>query len=141
MNRLEAELIINRVLWSFHGTFYTWGGDDPSGFDCSGLAIEALKSICILPRKFDTTAHGLYLRYRGYHSSPEIGALAFFGTTSLVTHVGICLNDELMMEASGGGSFVKTREDAIKHNAFIKPRGINSRKDLVLICDPLSTKF
>jgi cell wall-associated NlpC family hydrolase len=37
----------------FIGKFYKWGGDDPAGFDYSGLAIEVLKAVGVLPRKGD----------------------------------------------------------------------------------------
>lgn len=34
--------IATKVAWSFIGKWYKWGGDDPSGFDCSGFVIEIL---------------------------------------------------------------------------------------------------
>lgn len=45
---------------SYLGTPYIWGGDDPSGFDCSGFVIECLKSVGLLSEKEDYTADGLY---------------------------------------------------------------------------------
>lgn len=142
MDRLEAELIAMRILWSYHGTFYSWGGDDPSGFDCSGLAIEWLKSVDLLPRKYDTTAQGLFDLYKAYRCSPKQTALVFFGqNVNTIIHVETCINDKLAIGASGGGRNTKTREDAIRDNAFIKVRGIYSRKNIVAICDPLTHKF
>ena len=38
-----------KLAWKYIGKFYKWGGDDPSGFDCSGFVIEILKSVGILP--------------------------------------------------------------------------------------------
>jgi len=44
---------------SYLGTPYVWGGDDPSGFDCSGFVIECLKSAGILNEREDYTAESL----------------------------------------------------------------------------------
>ena len=44
---------------SYRGTPYVWGGDDPSGFDCSGFVLECLKSVGLLPERADLTADRL----------------------------------------------------------------------------------
>jgi len=70
----------------FVGNWYKWGGDDPSGFDCSGLVIEVLKSVGVLPRVGDWTADDLYRRFEEHKvKTPEAGCLAFwwlFGGTA-----------------------------------------------------------
>jgi len=148
MTNQEAREIALKVAWSYHGTFYQWGGDDPSGFDCSGLVIEILKSVGKLPKKGDWTANGLYefgynlgWSYYPYsHKSIEqiaTGRIVFWSDRAgHIYHVEMALNNELSIGASGGGSRVKTREDAIKYNAFIKVRPIEGRGGRVLILDP-----
>lgn len=116
-----------QVAWSHLGTFYTWGGDDPSGFDCSGLVVEILKSVGLLPRGSDYTAAMLDQRYRAYVvAEPGLGCLAFYGKPGPATHVEFVLNDRLAVGASGGGRKVRTRQDAIDANAFIKIRPIRA---------------
>ena len=117
----------------FVGTPYIWGGDDPIlGMDCSGFAQEVLASIGFDPDG-DQTAHGLYnyLKMNGLMSSRSKGALAFYGSSKRITHVAICLDDMFMIEAGGGGSKTTTKEAAAKHNAYIRVRPIDRRKDLV----------
>lgn len=117
-----------KVAWSYHGTFYTWGGDDPSGFDCSGLVIEILKSVGRLPRKGDWTAHALLQHFsQDVVPTPTEGCLVFWIVNGRAIHVEYCLGSWLAIGASGGGSQVKTRASAIQHNAFIKVRPIESR--------------
>ena len=53
-----------------------------------------------------------------------------------IVHVEICLNENLALGASGGGSKTKTVQDAIKHNAFIKIRAIESRSGIAGYIDP-----
>lgn len=129
----------------FIKTFYTWGGDDPSGMDCSGITIEDLKSVGILPRKYDNTASGLF--YHPDFKPVELkdvrpGDLAFwFGSKSTkIVHVEIvvCVNPLLSIGASGGGSKTLTVKDAIKHNAFVKRRLVNSRPYLAGFRNPFN---
>jgi len=59
MTSAEVEMLRKSMVGyvsHFVGTFYTWGGDDPSSFDCSGLVVEALKSVGLISRHDDRTA-------------------------------------------------------------------------------------
>lgn len=129
---------------SFLGTPYRWGGDDPKGIDCSGYVIELMKSCGIFPhrekgREFDTTAQGIHdiLSPKKISNKPQFGALVFFGVSKRkITHVGFMIDKYRMIEAGGGGKRVKTVEDAIKYNAFIRIRPIKIRNDVVAIVNP-----
>lgn len=125
----QRELFL-AVAWRFLGTFYTWGGDDPSGFDCSGLVVECAKSVGILPRRSDYTASCLWTRWKHLHvANPAPGDVVFFGRGGVVSHVEICAlsGPDLSVGAAGGGSETLSRADAIKDNAFIKVRPIWGR--------------
>ena len=118
------------LAWQYLGTFYKWGGDDPSGFDCSGLVIELAKSVGILPTSGDYRACDLWTRWK-YLSVPDPrpGDVVFFGRDGNVTHVEICVLARPMLSigASGGGSATRDEQDAIDQNAFIKVRPIYGR--------------
>lgn len=141
MNEFFDQILYDYAM-SMVGRVYIWGGDDPSGFDCSGLTIEILQSCGVFPHGDDTTAQGLldYYQSKGrgiYQTHPRFGSLVFFGKAqSSVTHVGFALDRFRMLEAGGGGPHVKTVEDAIKYNAFIRIRPVDTRKDRVAIIRP-----
>jgi len=129
------------------GTFYSWGGDDVAGFDCSGLVVEILKTCGLIPRKSDFTAAGLYRRL--VHDGEAIqqpfgsGTLAFWGLTDdpeSIYHVEMIWGKPdgiwVSIGASGGGSKTKTREDAIRDNAFIKVRPLEGRGGHLFFADP-----
>ncbi len=107
---------------------YVWGGDDPvAGFDCSGLVIEGLKGVGILPKIGDWTAEGLSVHLKNRETKRlKPGCLLFYEHHHRITHVVIVwavIGDRvLVIGASGGGRKIKTREDAIKHNAYTKVR-------------------
>jgi cell wall-associated NlpC family hydrolase len=116
-----------KIAFKFLGKPYLWGGDDPSGFDCSGYCIEILKSVARLPRKGDWTAAGL-ARMWPVASNPQPGDLVFWATSSgRIIHVEMCLGKGLAIGASGGSRHTLTYQDAIKQNAYIKIRPILSR--------------
>ena len=128
-----------QVAWSLHGLPYRWGGDDPmTGFDCSGLCIEVLKSVGILPRSGDWTAQGLYDKWnhQGGNAVPYSGRLVFWQNKkgTRIVHVEYCLDHGLTMGASGGGSRTTTDSAAATQNAYIKVRPI--RKPYHAILDP-----
>lgn len=133
--------IMIKYAWLYVGTFYSWGGDDPSGFDCSGFIVELLKAMGFLTRRADKTAHGLYLWSRNKDQlveDPYAGCIAYYWNVAETTviHTELCINSTHTIGASGGYSKTKTRADAIKHNAFIKVRPINYARGMVTFADP-----
>ncbi len=142
--RLELAL---QVAFSHLGRWYTWGGDDPSGFDCSGFVLEVLKSVGVVDRKVDLNADALYHRFV-HDQSPvnpetarlEPGMLVFWQKNQRMVHVELVYAvDEVSghvftIGASGGGSSTLTITDAIKQNAFIKIRPL--REDWFGAADP-----
>jgi cell wall-associated NlpC family hydrolase len=126
---------------SLLGTPYRWGGDDPiHGFDCSGLIIELLSSVGILPHGADMTSQMLCNRFKlgaPLGQRPEFGALVFYGRSeNEISHVGMLINSVCMVEAGGGTSATKDRESAANQNAFVRVRPFLARRDLVCLYMP-----
>jgi len=116
-----------KIAFKFLGKPYLWGGDDPSGFDCSGFVIEVLKSVGTLPRKGDWTA-AMLARTWTVISDPRPGDLVFWATgTGRIIHIEMCIGKGLAIGASGGSRNTRTYQDAIKQNAYIKIRPILMR--------------
>jgi len=126
----QKELAL-KLAWRMYGVPYIWGGDDPiRGLDCSGMQVEILKSVGILPVHGDWTAHSLWLFLKGREiRNPIAGALAFWGDPQMKTHVEMCLDDRFSIGASSGGSGTTTVDAAIRSNAFVKVRPIYNRGD------------
>lgn len=122
----------------FIGLPYIWGGDDPiAGFDCSGLVVEVLQAVGLIPDGSDFTAHSLYqhfLEQAVIH--PCGGCLAFCYRDTKIHHVELLIDDLHTVGASGGGSATLTASDAIASNAFVKMRPLSHLGDRVLFCDP-----
>ena len=122
------------------GKPYRWGGDDPiAGFDCSGLVIEHLKSVGILPAQGDWTAAGLAKRFEGREVTKlRPGCLLFWFRGSKIGHVEIVWHvvgeRVLTIGAAGGGSRTQTEADAERQNAYIKVRP--ARPEWVKAVDP-----
>lgn len=122
----------------FIGLPYIWAGDDPiRGFDCSGLMVEVLQSVGLIPHKSDFSAAGLYDRFRdGAVAQGYAGCLVFWLTGQTPTHVEMMIDNLHTVGASGGGSATLTETDAIRANAFVKMRPIGYRGDTYLVVDP-----
>jgi cell wall-associated NlpC family hydrolase len=114
---------------------YIWGGDDPSGFDCSGFVLECLKSAGVVTEGFDTTADGLLKRFSEHKiASPEKGALLFYlRPNGTARHVVICCDDKYQIGASGGDDDNLTEDKAWIDNAYVKVRPINFNPDTMVV--------
>jgi cell wall-associated NlpC family hydrolase len=89
------------------GTPYLWGGEEPGGFDCSGLVQAAYHAAGIsLPR----TAQQQYDTGPALPAGSPLrpGDLVFFGSdTAHVEHVGIIVNEAEMIDAPHTGALVR----------------------------------
>lgn len=143
MNKQIGLLAANHIkLWL--GIPYKWGGDDFSGFDCSGIIHEVLQAYGVEKRGFDSTAHDLYLIHKDnkielqWRSHP--GCLVFWFNNGKAIHVEMVVevvSDHIfVIGASGGGRDTKTKDKAIERNAYIKQNKINYRGDNYKIVDP-----
>jgi len=129
--------VVLKIAWHYLGKPYIWGGDNPEGFDCSGLVIECLKSVGVLPRKGDWTAEGLYQLCKPVPNLPNSGELVFWADESgKHIHVEIVLGGGLSIGASGGGSWALNPEEAYHKGAYIKVRPIATRGGTVHYGNP-----
>lgn len=123
------------------GTPYAWGGDDPEGFDCSGLVTFVFRDIAglELPRRArDQRAKGKAVR----RTQLEPGDLVFFATTrrrNVVSHVGIYIGDNQFVHAPSRGEKVRVDNLDDKYwskrfsgaRAYLSPEKMNVEPTLV----------
>ena len=131
-------------------TPYIWGGNSAvdgyekntkeivyGGLDCSGYVMECLRSVGLAP-KGDHTAQGIYNHFINRMTAPisarpNRGDLLFFGKDlDSISHIGIALDAKHFMESGGGNSKTTTIAKAIKANAMVRIRPIDSRKDFLM---------
>jgi cell wall-associated NlpC family hydrolase len=127
-----------RTALAYLGTPYRWGGDDPSGFDCSGLVVECLRSVGLMEQS-DSSADQLYRCWKPHEvAKPDKGCLVFWlNSTGLAFHVGICLDTWHQISAGGGDRGTKTEADAWRRNAYVRIRLIPVSNLKCRFCDPL----
>jgi len=138
----DTKEICLSYMFQFIGKWYKWGGDDPDGFDCSGLVVEYLQAAGKVGRKEDLNAQLLFSRFPKT-SEPVRGGLVYWHAPEdpdRIIHVEIILNEKLSLGASGGGSSTKTVTDAMRDNAFIKIRAFRTRENLAGFNDPFFIK-
>ncbi len=99
--QLFTEENIRSVTLPYLNTPYLWGGRSIFGIDCSGFAQQVYK---LLNRKLPRDAHQQAERGEalGFIQEAKCGDLAFFDNEQgFITHVGIMLNSEEIIHASG----------------------------------------
>lgn len=126
---------------SFEGRPYIWGGDGSAryqgGIDCSGL-VQIILSAAKMDPLGDQTADTLYRYFleNGNLNMPGLGSLAFFGTRERIVHTGWSIDKKIMLNASGGGSHVRTLEQSVEYSAKVRIEKIRRRTDLVALIMP-----
>lgn len=119
------------------GKPYKWGGNNAlTGFDCSGLVLELLRSAGHgLP---DMSSQQIFDHFKNAQWNVYgLGSLAFFGRDAArITHIAFLLNEYQMIEAGGGDSTTVNRSEAEAKNAVVRIRPIKARKDLVAVIKP-----
>ena len=99
---------INRLIKygeKFIGTPYQWGGESPSGFDCSGFVQYVYSHFGVnLPRvSKDQAAYGRPVSA----ANAKAGDLVYYGEGPGVHHIGIYLGGGKFLEAPHTGDYVK----------------------------------
>lgn len=117
----------NLIMERIGNVWYVWGGQTLKGLvsgegecDCSGVVLEVLKEVGVLPKAFpDKTAHDLRRHFTSRTTKPEPGDLAFYGRPRKVTHVMFHLgiveelnSDQCVVGMVGGGRSGMTYEQA-----------------------------
>lgn len=108
---LSDSLITNA--YAYLNAPYLWGGRNPLGIDCSGFTQNSFKTIGIkLPR--DAYQQAELGDQVAFITEARAGDLAFFDNEEgRIIHVGIVLDKQLIMHASG-----KVRIDKIDHQGI-----------------------
>jgi hypothetical protein len=114
LNEVNAEIDIYEVFRPYINTPYLWGGKSIFGIDCSGFTQQVFKMLDIaLPR--DAYQQAAIGEAVGFLQEAQLGDLAFFDNEEgKITHVGIILNDEHIIHASG-----KVRIDKIDNMGIV----------------------
>lgn len=134
-------IILQAYALSLLGVRYRWGGDNAvSGFDCSGLVQELLRSAgeqLPLPDMGSQALFDYYQNGFGEWNKFQAGALAWYGkSVTQITHVAMLVDAYRVIEAGGGGHLVLTENDAAAKGAVVRIRPIRYRNDLVSIIRP-----
>lgn len=116
LNRMEhpaSSVLIDKLVQPWLNAPYLWGGRTPLGVDCSGFVQVNFKLMGIdLPR--DAWQQAQYGEPVESLNEAKPGDLVFFDDKEEIVHVGILLNKETVIHASG-----KVRIDPIDKKGII----------------------
>lgn len=109
-----------RIAVGLQGVPYRYGGNSPSGFDCSGLVQYAYsRAGMTVPR---TTREQHAATYAVDRRSLQTGDLLFFEVDGKMSHVGIYLDDGRFVHAPRRGRTVsvETLDSGFYRQAFLR---------------------
>ncbi len=110
----KTETTIRQLAFEFLNTPYLWGGKSVFGADCSGFTQTVFRFLNI-PLLRDAWQQATQGEVVGFLQEARYGDLAFFDNEEgKITHVGILLNHEEIIHASG-----KVRVDKIDNLGII----------------------
>lgn len=103
-----------RIMMKFQGVPYVWGGESPSGFDCSGLATYAYRQIG------KDVPHYTYAIWEKFPQVPfdqlQVGDMVFFHALG---HMGIYIGNGMMIHAPHTGDVVRVAPLADRMDSYV----------------------
>ena len=116
--------LLKELALQFLNTAYLWGGRSVYGVDCSGFCQTIFRFIGI-PLLRDAYQQASQGEAIGFLQEANLGDLAFFDNDEgKITHVGMLLDQETIIHASG-----RVRIDAIDHQGIVNVEtGLHTHK-------------
>lgn len=115
-SHLPAAQLVKQLAEQYLNTPYLWGGKSNFGIDCSGFTQQVFKMlhIALLRDAYQQAAQGEVV---GFLQEAQCGDLAFFDNDEgRITHVGILLNSQSIIHASGYVRVDKIDNQGIVHS-------------------------
>ncbi len=115
-NRMEFRNAVTASAMFYMNAPYLWGGRSVFGIDCSGLTQMVFRQFGIMLKR-DAWQQSEQGELLGFLQEAKSGDLAFFDNEEgRITHVGIMLDNDRVIHASG-----RVRIDAIDNQGIFNP--------------------